>query len=1151
MDQSLIAELGHIAQDLQLKRKQVESVVQLLDDGNTVPFIARYRKEATGFLDEQQIQAVKRAVAQARQLVERKHTAIQSLESQQKLTDSLRTSFLSANNIRSLEDLYLPFKPKKQSLATMARQQGLGPLADAIFTRDAAVENLGELLPGMIDPDKGLNSHDDILTGVRQILAERIVEDAGVREAARHIFFNGKLTVSKQEHATPPVESGPTEQETQNVEVVNETPPERPVIEGSHEESPVVEATETSEQQPENAPTPPSTNARRGRSSSDPSHGFGPERDPSGEFRLYFEFSEPIRNIPPHRLLTINRGEKLGILSVKVDVDRNRLIDAILSRLPIDGHPHATLLKEAAVDSVDRLMMKAFEKEVRAELTEFAEDHAISLFARNLRSMLLQPPLRDQRLLVIDPGYRTGCKIAVLDESGGLLDQTVIFPHLKRKKKKKKKPALTAPVAPVEVKDFGAGVSGSEEQHRTEPSSAPNQRREASSPPTHLNPGSMPADSFYRVTDSDPAADSGTPPDGRLEDIPMELPPSANDQSSTESTAHDDKPAELARSEHEGQLGDAASSANVEPMIDAAESDSREFIDAPTPETSEQAGGSTADEDADEVSAAWAEIVKGKEQPPRARVEPSISKRDRGKLALVELCRKHQVRTIVIGNGTACRETEELVAEVIRESLPDIDYTVVNEAGASVYSTSPAAREEFPHYDATLRGTISIGRRLQDPLSELVKIDPTNISVGPFQHDVNPRRLKDALNDVVESCVNLVGVDVNKANASLLQHVSGLDAARARSIVEHRSANGPFRNREQLKQVAGLEPVAFTQAAGFLRITDGDQPLDSSPIHPDQYPLAQRILESLGVTASDLVDPEKREVAIAKFNEGPSLTELSARVQAHPDAVLDIINQLRQIGRDPRDEFPQPVFKRGVLQLEELTPGMRVSGTVLNVVDFGVFIDIGLKDSGLVHISELANRFVKSPHDVISVGETVTAWVIGVDMQRKRVSLTMIEPGTPRTRDQRGGQRRGRPEHGQGPQGENPTAGTRTVGDDAGQRRGDGRGRRPARHEQSASVPNRRSEQHPGEGQARGNRREGGGGPRRGGRGGPPGRGNDRGTEREELGAGRVAASRAPSPAPPIDEEQLKTKKHLNSFGELKALLDASKKKKGDDSKSS
>ncbi len=748
-------DLQPIARELGFQLSQVENLIQLLDDNNTVPFIARYRKDQTQGMDEEQVRQVQERVNRARLLQQRMQTILRTIESQGKLTPELRAEIEAADSVKRLEDLYLPYKPKKTTLATLARDRGLAPLADEIVDAAETAANLDARAADFVNPDKQVPTVADALLGAGHIIAERFSERADVRGRLREILRStGKLVSTS-------------------------------------------------------ATDPPK---------------------PGGPFQDYFNFSEALTKIPNHRVLAINRGERAKALRVHVATDDEAMIRCMDEMLVPEDHPHREFLQGCARDALQRLIFPSLEREARRELTEAAEAHAVQVFARNLRNLLLQPPIRNRRVLAIDPGFRSGCKIVALDEFGNYLAHDVF--HLVGKK-------------------------------------------------------------------------------DRLEE----------------------------------QLQEA-----------------------------------------------------------------------RRKLA--EMVQQHQANVIVIGNGTACRETEALVAQTLAEELAgtDVAYTIVNEAGASVYSASPIGREEFPQLDATVRGAISIGRRLQDPLSELVKIEPANIGVGMYQHDVKAKHLQASLDDVVASCVNFVGVDLNTASYALLRYVSGLNQLTARRVFEHRTQNGPFRSREQLKDVPGLGEAAFIQAAGFLRIADGENYLDATWIHPESYPVAERLLAKMGFEPSQLRDKSCTEQIAAKTKE-LDIASLVEELGVGELTLRDVLAQLVRPGRDPREDLPPPLFKREILKLEDLEPGMELSGSVLNVVDFGAFVDIGLKDSGLVHISQMSADYVTDPHQVVAVGSPVRIWVLSVDKERRRVSLTMIPPGTekaPPARRKRGdadrpsqGQRRG------------------------------------------------------------------------------------------------------------------------------------------------
>lgn len=716
--------IAQIAQELALKPEQVANVVAMLDEGNTVPFITRYRKERTGNLDEEKIRQIEARANALRQLAEKAETILRLIDAQGKLTPELRQQIEAADSIKRLDDLYLPYRPKRQSRAEKARQQGLEPLALQIRNATQRL-NLDQLAATYISDEKGVASAEAALQGASDIIAESISEDVAVRDQCRKLAWRtGKFACAEGKA----------------------------------------------------------------------------QGDVRKDYENYFDYEEPVWKVPPHRILALNRGEHANALKVRFDWDGELATRSIGQQVGATTHPHSEFLQTAVSDAISRLIQPSIEREIRRELTDQAELHGIQVFAKNLRSLLLQPPVRQMRVLAIDPGFRTGCKVAVLDECGQCLLSDVVY------------------------------VTGS--------------------------------------------ADKKT-------------------------------------------------------------------------STMQKLAG---------------------------------------------LLKEHNIGLIAIGNGTACRETEELVSEVISELSPDCHYHIVNEAGASIYSASNVAREEFPELDATARGTISIGRRLQDPLSELVKIEPQHIGVGMYQHDMTPKLLKESLDGVVESCVNFVGVDLNSASASLLRYVSGLNQLMARRVVEWREKNGRFRSRRQLLDVPGIGEATFTQAAGFLKITDGDEPLDTTWIHPESYEAARKVLGQLQLQPHDLLNPDRNLEDIRKQLGALQPEALAASLEVGVPTLKDIIDALSRPGRDPRVDYPGPVFKKGILKLEDLSAGMELTGTVLNVVDFGAFVDIGLKDSGLVHISQLSKQFVKTPHDVVAVGDIVTVWVQSVDLERRRVSLTMINP---------------------------------------------------------------------------------------------------------------------------------------------------------------
>ncbi len=933
MAEPVTINLRHVARGLAMPLGQIQAVVELLDEGNTVPFITRYRKDQTGGLDEEPIRQIQARLAKLRLLAERKQTILRSIESQGKLTEKLSKQIRAAGTTKRLEDLYLPYRPKKQTLAALARSRGLEPLAGEILAAEKGCADLDSRAADFVSPEREVPTAADALLGAGHVLAEQFSERAELRQRLREIIHrSGKLVstrtggeskaasekVEKTQkpggggHSTAAGQSPQTDlpatrqsappSEPQSEQAAEQPSPpsgaEPPPEAQSQEEHPAdsqAKVDQTPESPAEVEPTeaaqldvePPaephaqadaSNEAGVRSETTDPSSGevqqpaepqaeagqpaetsagTEPAAEAQGEqpapkepdqpaprvpavrqkqvtaekplgrrelkkkkaeemkqkaFADYFDYSEEIKRIPPHRVLAINRGERAKVLRVRVDADLDAMHQALDEFCVPNDHPHAEFLRGCARDALARLILPSLEREVRRDLTERAETHAVGVFARNLRNLLLQPPVRGHRVLAVDPGYRSGCKLAALDPFGNVLAHGVIY-------------------------------------------------------------------------------------------------------------------------------------------------------------------------------------LVGKPE-----------RRQDAKRIVTELFDHFELTVIAVGNGTACREAEDFFATLLADEIQDrdISYVIVNEAGASVYSTSRLGREEFPDYDASLRGAISIGRRLQDPLSELVKIEPANIGVGLYQHDVKARHLQASLDEVVESCVNYVGVDVNTASPALLRYVSGLNQLTARRLYEHRLENGPFRNREQLREVPGFGEATFIQAAGFLKITGGDNPLDTTWIHPESYEVAGRVMSKLECTSDDLTRKEAAGALAERIGQ-VEVPPLAKELQVGRLLLRDIVAQLARPGRDPREDLPGPVFKQGVLKLEDLHPGMELTGTVLNVVDFGAFVDIGMHDSGLVHVSQLADKFVRDPHDVIAVGDVVKVWVLEVDKQRRRVSLTMIPPGTKRSGPRRGG----------------------------------------------------------------------------------------------------------------------------------------------------
>ncbi|MCZ2078437.1 MAG: RNA-binding transcriptional accessory protein [Bryobacterales bacterium] len=716
--------LLHIGQSLGVPLKGLVAVVELLEEGGTVPFIARYRKEATGNLDEVRIQSIKEKVAWFQELEERRATILSSIEEQGKLTPELRARIEATLDKRELEDLYLPYKPKRRTKATIAREKGLEPLALYMWRQEPAAISLAEFAASLVDKEKGVAGAEAALEGARHIVAEILNEDASLRKGLRQIMFDEGIVVSRKS------DDAVDEQE---------------------------------------------------------------------KFKMYYEYREPVRGIPSHRMLAIRRGETANVLYFTIELEAERAIGYLKGRVhkqPGDWTPHLDLAIE---DAWKRLLNNSIQTEIRLELKQRSDAEAIRVFRENLENLLLAPPAGQLAVLAIDPGIRTGCKIAVVDETGKFLEHGVIYPHQPK-----------------------------------------------------------------------------------------------NDTTGAARTLH-------------------------------------------------------------------ALIVR------------------------------HHVKAIAIGNGTASRETDAFVREFLQQhGLNKVFSVIVNESGASVYSASGIARQEFPDLDLTVRGAISIARRLQDPLSELVKIDPKSIGVGQYQHDVDQRQLQCSLETVIESCVNRVGVDLNTASWALLRYVAGINERTARKIVEYRNDNGMFRSRVQLTAVPGIGPKTFEQAAGFLRIRDGDHPLDMTAVHPESYAIVGQMAASLGMTIEELI---RNPGALERVNR----SELSADVYT----LNDILEELRKPSRDPREQFVAPKFREEVREIADLKPGMVMEGAVTNVTRFGAFVDIGVHHDGLVHVSELSNRFVQDPREVVRAGQIVKVQVLSVDPKTKRIALSMKALQAPPANPQR------------------------------------------------------------------------------------------------------------------------------------------------------
>jgi transcriptional accessory protein Tex/SPT6 len=989
-------DLSRIAQDLQIRKAQVESVVLLLDEENTAPFIARYRKERTGGLNEEAVRRIQDRIRQLRLLADRKQTILKSIAYQGRLTDDLTRAVLAAESPKRLEDLYLPFKPKKRSQATEAREKGLEPAALAIWTRDPAVGNVQELFAGLVDPDKWLLNAEDVDKGIKLILADVIADSADVRGPLRNFIWDTGLIAATKAEGLP--------------------------------------------------------------------EGKGKEFEP------YANFKEPVKEIPPHRTLAINRGEKEQVLKVKVEVNPATAKEVAAYHLNLADHPHREFLDPVLDDALLRLVLPSLEREVRRELTDRAQEHAIQVFAKNLRSLLLQPPLRGKKVLAIDPGLRTGCKVAVLDEGGKLLDDAVIYPHPPQKKPAEAKRKLEQLVRKhqVAVVAIGNGTGCRETEQLVADLIADLEHRRLNPTPT-VDPSAATSPVGGTMTAPAPSVVSEAPP----------LP--APTAVVSETTA----PAPVTLDSAGTFVSDPT------PAFGGGNTISFDLPTAPAPVTAETTGAPTPSGET---------VVTGAGSGPVPLPPPRVP---------------------------------EISLEGLADAPSDLAYVIVIEAGASDYSSGPVAREEFPQLDAATRATISIGRRLQDPLAELVKVDPQHVGVGLYQHDVRPKHLKESLEAVIESSVNQVGVDLNTASVPLLRHVSGMNQVVAREVVTYRDRHGPFKSREALREVPGLGEKRYTQAVGFVKVPDSADPLDATWTHPESYPAARLLLADHAFTPHDLRDRAKVEELREKLRV-VNPEEAAARYGAGVPTVRDVLDALAHPGRDPRDDLPPPIFKRGVLRIEDITQGMELKGTVLNVVPFGAFVDIGLKESGLVHISQMANRYIKSPYDVVSVGDVITVWVMEVKPGEKKISLSMIPPGQER-RGQGGGRftdRGPRPERAPGGPPQQQPAGERPAFQPRGERPGfTPRGDRPGFQ--------------PRGGQGGGQRRFGGRGP-----GGPPprqGAGAPEQAPAEGVAAQAEAAAapppkpvrppRPPKPLPNLTTEKKTGKAALNTFAELAAFF--------------
>lgn len=708
--------IAKIAEELGIKKGQADAAVKLIDEGCTIPFIARYRKEATGALDDEVLRNLSDRLVYLRNLEEKKETVLASIEEQGKLTEELREQILAAETQVAVDDLYRPYRPKRRTRATVAKEKGLEPLADIIMLQMLKTPLMEEAAK-YTDPEKGVENAEDALAGARDILAEYISDNAEYRTYIRELTMKkGRLL----------------------------------------------------------------SNAK--------------DKEAESVYEMYYEFDDALSKVAGHRILAINRGEKEKFLTVKVEAPEEDIIRYLEKQIITNTQAEtAQVLKEAAADAYERLVAPAIEREIRGDLTEKAEDGAIKVFGKNLQQLLMQPPIAGQVVLGWDPAFRTGCKLAVVDSTGRVLDTTVIYP---------------------------------------------------------------------------------TAPQNKVEEA---------------------------------------------------------------------------------------------------------------KAVLKKLISKYHITLISLGNGTASRESEQIIVELLKEIPVTVQYIIVNEAGASVYSASKLATEEFPNFDVGQRSAASMARRLQDPLAELVKIDPKSIGVGQYQHDMNQKKLSEALGGVVEDCVNKVGVDLNTASAPLLEYISGISKAIAKNIVIYREENGKFTSRSQLLKVAKLGPKAYEQCAGFMRITDGKNPLDATGVHPESYAATKELLTKLGYTLSDV---SSRSVAGISKKISDYKT-LASELDIGELTLRDIVKELEKPARDPREDMPKPILRSDVLEMKDLTPGMVLKGTVRNVIDFGAFVDIGVHQDGLVHISQICDRYIKHPLEAVSVGDIVEVKVLSVDLKKQRIQLSM------------------------------------------------------------------------------------------------------------------------------------------------------------------
>ncbi len=721
--------ISKITEELGVRKGQVEAAVKLIDEGNTIPFIARYRKEATGALNDEQLRTLDERLTYLRNLEEKKEQVLASIEEQGALTEELKNKIIAATTLVSVEDLYRPYRPKKKTRASVAKEKGLEPLATLILLQNAK-EPIENIAMSYLSPEKDVTDVSDAINGAKDIIAEMVSDDADYRTYIRKATWKEGLIISTAK-----------DKEAQSV------------------------------------------------------------------YEMYYDYSEPVAKVVGHRVLALNRGEKEKILTVKIEAPVEKIVDYLVKKVITSDNKYTTpILTDVVDDAYSRLIAPAIERDIRNELTEKAEDGAIDVFGKNLAQILMQPPIAGHVVLGWDPAFRTGCKLAIVDATGKVLDTKVIFP---------------------------------------------------------------------------------TAPQNKVEEAKAEL---------------------------------------------------------------------------------------------------------------KKLIKKYNVSLISVGNGTASRESEQVIVELIKEIDTPLQYVIVNEAGASVYSASKLATEEFPQFDVGQRSAASIARRLQDPLAELVKIDPKSIGVGQYQHDMNQKKLGESLQAVVEDSVNKVGVDLNTASASLLEYVSGISKPIAKNIVAYREANGKFTTRKDLLKVDKLGPKAYEQCAGFLRIRDGKNPLDATAVHPESYDATEKLLKLLNMSMEDVLLWQKEIASLDKSGTNKksflnkkvdNLKKIADELGVGEYTLADILNELEKPGRDPREDMPKPILKSDVLSMEDLTPGMILKGTVRNVIDFGAFVDIGVHQDGLVHISQITDRYIKHPLDAVSIGDIVDVKVISVDVAKKRIALTM------------------------------------------------------------------------------------------------------------------------------------------------------------------